>query len=1190
MDRPVPAPREGKRPVPTPRSRIKANPEPEIKSDSEKSDAIAEEAVVGNSRVQTAAENLCLPNSDKMDTERSDQFNTFSKRVSSASKQIAGDLGQMVHDRKKAVIEGTRQSMRRLTRRFSSTSQDQKKDSQEAENNQDYGGTIEMFNNIRFDSPLRSANSIYSNVDNEVEAGSSNESLNLPPPIHPPPPLPDESLYDAPSNCSPIASSSNSSKSGIAPPTKGEEYERVFPAYRYNSESDICIDNTEMKLAENVDLTRSASWAFYDSVANSMIQEAIYGNISSSNEPSQLDIIVESNNSTRIETLLVPDKINNAKPSDYQRTLSNVSAESHSNSMYENHVVPRRQTQEKEDKIRASNSVLMQFDPLNHESSGTQFSEMNLLQELLQEDLYGDISESYTVDEGDWSVSNESDSGEFLNPPTPPMRFDSLPEEESKETEKSVSDSLETEKTSSKYQHETKSRSNWYTDTHLAPSRPPTIERKKSWLNQVKKHVLVKAPDVFKSKTSDNLVERPVLGGKHFVNKRGMLYKVQGGPVEEIFGEYSGRWCVLENADLFCYADNTCLHLKEHFPAANILSIQLLQDAKYKYRYDNDDLHCFELNITGKSRGGHVYGSRSISERRIWLQCLAEMLTQRFKSRLTTNYKRMGWAYVRQGVSGKWAGAWIMLSERELHFAVDRHSVKTVDLRKARCIVLHSYQDSDNNPKTSDKGPNMLVDCPDVTLHLRMWTARETKVWCHIVKLEAHNNGANIDQQQLTKNDIPVIVEKCINFIFAYGSISEGIYRKAGTSSAISELLAKFRKDAFAVQLTKSDHSEYEVATALKRFFRELPEPLFGCDHRQYLYEVAKHNVKDEKIRMFKAALDQLPPVSYKTAKKLLGHLHFISNQSAKNLMTVENLASIWGPTLMHYEDKDRPAATSGAHHVQDAEVVCQLIRHYRSVFPEDPSELEKEQLMLKVLQKCLQSPQGVVNPKTSGDLRVWIYLFNKEGKAHNIAIGPNRTAYEVCVELGEKINTPVHEIILEEVILSERLFRPIHHTEKVLDVVLKWGYWDAADRKDNYLTCVNLSKYWEYIIEKPLPISGELRFADSKSKLFKTLMFQFTQGTLSAFKDKTSEINIHSWQVEKLICYLGHECKRSPQSRWTMTFLENDCPPNRTKGSPFFGNVLVWNDAAMRANWISAILKAKHPNNLTPPPKLVSI
>lgn len=107
-------------------------------------------------------------------------------------------------------------------------------------------------------------------------------------------------------------------------------------------------------------------------------------------------------------------------------------------------------------------------------------------------------------------------------------------------------------------------------------------------------------------------------------------------------------------------------------------------------------------------------------------------------------------------------------------------------------------------------------------------------------------------------------------------------------------------------------------------------------------------------------------------------------------------------------------------------------------------------------------------------------------------------------MELSDKIKSPVHEIILEEVVLGDRLFRPIHHTEKVLDVVLKWSYWDESDRKDNYLTCVSLSKYWEYIIEKPLPISGELKFADKKTKLFKALMFQFTQGCLSAFKDKT--------------------------------------------------------------------------------------
>lgn len=51
---------------------------------------------------------------------------------------------------------------------------------------------------------------------------------------------------------------------------------------------------------------------------------------------------------------------------------------------------------------------------------------------------------------------------------------------------------------------------------------------------------------------------------------------------------------------------------------------------------------------------------------------------------------------------------------------------------------------------------------------------------------------------------------------------------------------------------------------------------------------------------MYKAALEGLPEISYNTAKKLFGHLHFINSQSEKNLMTTETLSVIWGPTLMH--------------------------------------------------------------------------------------------------------------------------------------------------------------------------------------------------------------------------------------------------------------------------------------------------
>lgn len=69
-----------------------------------------------------------------------------------------------------------------------------------------------------------------------------------------------------------------------------------------------------------------------------------------------------------------------------------------------------------------------------------------------------------------------------------------------------------------------------------------------------------------------------------------------------------------------------------------------------------------------------------------------------------------------------------MISQRTLYYILDNEATKSVDLRKARCIILQVYREQENNPRTNDKGPNIVVDSPTITLYLRMWTSRETKV------------------------------------------------------------------------------------------------------------------------------------------------------------------------------------------------------------------------------------------------------------------------------------------------------------------------------------------------------------------------------------------------------------------------------------------------------------------------------
>ena len=69
--------------------------------------------------------------------------------------------------------------------------------------------------------------------------------------------------------------------------------------------------------------------------------------------------------------------------------------------------------------------------------------------------------------------------------------------------------------------------------------------------------------------------------------------------------------------------------------------------------------------------------------------------------------------------------------------------------------------------------------------------------------------------------------------------MSEGIYRRSGANSSVTKLLSLFRKDSWSVQLTRQDYTEYDVSSVLKRFLRELPEPLLTKELHSQLCEIA---------------------------------------------------------------------------------------------------------------------------------------------------------------------------------------------------------------------------------------------------------------------------------------------------------------------------------------------------------------
>ncbi|XP_014480433.1 PREDICTED: arf-GAP with Rho-GAP domain, ANK repeat and PH domain-containing protein 1 isoform X2 [Dinoponera quadriceps] len=711
--------------------------------------------------------------------------------------------------------------------------------------------------------------------------------------------------------------------------------------------------------------------------------------------------------------------------------------------------------------------------------------------------------------------------------------------------------------------------------------------RQESTVTAIKPNVIsfVKTGSKFLSRTREHIsessaprsprMERPKVNAPHNqVTHRGMVYR-PGVGIERA-KDLVPRAAVLTDRKLSFYTDKSMSTLKEAVELETVHSIHLLQDVK---TVDNETVHC--VAISGECRPRvHIFYAKGAAERRIWAQRILEATTPVFPTKYTSELTRAGWAYLKEGVTGTWFPAWLLLQQRiliytksfEPAFAVN---FEQVDLRKARCIVLREQEGP-----ISGLVPVVVVDAGGSgALHIATPAAYEAPAWRHALYQAATNCGPALDQQQITQDNVPVILDKCVNFIYAHGMMSEGIYRRSGSSSAVVRLLEAFRKDAWATQITRNSYTEHDVATVLRRFLRDLPDPLFPANIHDRLCLAAESTSEENRVATYRKLLSVLHPVTSATLRRILAHLHGLSQQSARNLMTVENLSAVWGPTLMH-------AGENSAEEWNRAEtkVVGDLIRLYPKLYQLSSAELAKEAKMLEVLEKHHVSNSGP-RAAPSGDLKIWIYILSRNEKCVNVTIGPQKTAFDVCRELAEKANLPAHELCLEEYTLSGALERPLHHNERVLETVARWGYWDPEDRKDNTLVLKKDRLYKDIVplVKPPMTISGELKFADTRTKNLKTYLFEFSQAKLCCYKDKVCSVKLHEWKIEDIVWYLGHEPKRNPQMGWSITFIMKNKKPTRCKDSPYFGNTLAGTSKDEQYRWLAAMLFGEYQLNLRP-------
>uniref|UniRef100_A0A3P9D496 Si:dkey-33c9.6 n=1 Tax=Maylandia zebra TaxID=106582 RepID=A0A3P9D496_9CICH len=174
---------------------------------------------------------------------------------------------------------------------------------------------------------------------------------------------------------------------------------------------------------------------------------------------------------------------------------------------------------------------------------------------------------------------------------------------------------------------------------------------------------------------------------------------------------------------------------------------------------------------------------------------------------------------------------------------------------------------------------------------------------------------------------VPHVVRCCVEEVERRGMDEVGIYRISGTTSEISMLKAAFNNN-LREAVTKLRSAEVNaVSGVLKLYFRELPEPLIPTELFQSLTRSLDIQEQNPRLVSMLSLLQSCPDANRHTFLYLLYHLQRISERQHINKMSLLNLATVFGPSLL------RPPVAGQGHHGPTVDISQEVVVQVQVVF-----------------------------------------------------------------------------------------------------------------------------------------------------------------------------------------------------------------------------------------------------------------
>ncbi|XP_006630310.2 rho GTPase-activating protein 22 isoform X1 [Lepisosteus oculatus] len=296
---------------------------------------------------------------------------------------------------------------------------------------------------------------------------------------------------------------------------------------------------------------------------------------------------------------------------------------------------------------------------------------------------------------------------------------------------------------------------------------------------------------------------------------------------------------------------------------------------------------------------------------------------------------RAGWLKKQRSIVKNWQLRWFVLRTDQLYFYKDEEEAKPQG-----CIPLQGSQVNEVAVNPDEPGKHLFEIVPGGTgerdraaanheaFLLMANTQSDMEDWVKAIRrvIWAPFGGGIFGQRledtvQYEKKFgtrlAPLLVEQCVDFIRERGLDEEGLFRMPGQANLVKELQDAF--DCGDKPLFDCNTDVHTVASLLKLYLRELPEPVIPFAKYEDFLSCAQLLSKDEEegIQELMKQVKSLPRANYNLLKYICKFLDEVQSHSNENKMSVQNLATVFGPNILRPKMEDPVTIMEGTSLVQ---------------------------------------------------------------------------------------------------------------------------------------------------------------------------------------------------------------------------------------------------------------------------------